>query len=342
MRTAFSLSRRCVFAAILAALSTLALAAIAAAEAPMQKSQAPGYFRMMLGQFEITALCDGVVQLDAALLQNISAADIQKLLAREFIDSPHKLPASVNAYLVNTGAKLVLIDAGSGSAMGATLGRLVEDLKASGYKPEQVDAALITHLHPDHVAGLLNAQSKPVFPNAVVYVRKAENNYWLSAAEPENVPAAYQEHLKQARQLVRSVARPYLALNQWKTFDDADLPIAGIKAVPIPGHTPGHTAYEIQSAGKSLLILGDMIHCAAVQFARPDAAVSFDSDPQQAIATRAAVFRRVAENKTLVAGMHLPFPGIGRLRIEGKNAYSWAPVDYAPIPAAQSSGKPAE
>ena len=100
----------------------------------------------------------------------------------------------------------------------------------------------------------------------------------------------------------------------------------------VPGHTPGHTAYEIESDGQSLLILGDMIHCAAVQFARPEAAVSFDADAKQAVSTREAVFRRVADGKTLVAGMHLPFPGIGRLRVEGKNAYSWAPIEYSPTP----------
>jgi glyoxylase-like metal-dependent hydrolase (beta-lactamase superfamily II) len=323
-------------------LSIFNLALNASAEAPMQKSQASGYYRMMLGQFEITALFDGVVDLDAALLKNVSETEIQKLLARAFIDNSHKLPTSVNAYLVNTGSKLVLIDAGSGTSLGPTLGRLVQNLDASGYKPEQVDAVLITHLHPDHVAGLTNAGGKPVFPKAVVYVRKAEQDYWFSAAEPENVPPAFKEHLQKVRKMVRDTANPYQALNQWKTFENADLPISGVKAVSIPGHTPGHTAYEIQSEGRSLLILGDMIHCAAVQFARPDAAVSFDENPKQAVSTRETMFRRVADGKTLVAGMHLPFPGIGRVRLEGTDVYSWVPIDYSPMPTAPAPGSKEE
>ena len=195
------------------------------AEAPMQKTQAPGYYRMMLGQFEVTALFDGIVELDAALLKNISEKDVKELLSRSMIDDPHKLPTSVNAYLINTGSNLVLVDAGSGKALGPTLGYLLKNLKASGYTAEQVDAVLLTHLHSDHVAGLLDADGKPAFPKAVVYVAKAENDYWLSDAEPKNIPPEYQELMKQARKMAHDIAEPYIKLGQWKTFEN-DLPIS--------------------------------------------------------------------------------------------------------------------
>jgi glyoxylase-like metal-dependent hydrolase (beta-lactamase superfamily II) len=300
------------------------------AEAPMQKTQAPGYYRMMLGQFEVTALFDGIVECDAALLQNISETDVKELLTRSMIDTPHKLPTSVNAYLINTGSNLVLVDAGSGKALGPALGYLQQNLKAAVYKADQVDAVLMTHLHPDHVCGLLDADGKAAFPKAVVYVAKAENDFWRSDVEPKNIPPEYTEHLKQARKMVHDAAEPYIDLGRWKTFEN-DLPIPGLKAVPISGHTPGHTAYEITSGKNSLIIIGDMVHFAAVQFPRPDAAVSFDLDQKQAVMSREALFRRVADGKTFVAGMHLSFPGIGRLRSDGKNAYSWVPVDYSPI-----------
>jgi glyoxylase-like metal-dependent hydrolase (beta-lactamase superfamily II)/Flp pilus assembly protein TadD len=302
-----------------------------------KKTQAPGFYRMMLGNVEITALFDGIVDLDTALLQNISPEEINTLLKRAMIDDPHKIPASTNAYLVNTGVKLVLIDAGGGKAFPG-LGHLIENLKASGYKSEEVDAVLITHLHPDHVAGLIGGDGKPVYSKAVVYVAKAENDYWLSDAEPE-VPAVFKEHLKKARKQVRDTAKPYLDSKRWRTFDEGKLPILGIKAVAIPGHSPGHTAYEIQSAGQKLLVIGDTIHVGAIQFAKPDAAVSFDSDPKKAVATREALFQRITDGKTFVADMHVAFPGIGRIRADGKNSFGWVPIDYTPLPPSQEPSK---
>jgi glyoxylase-like metal-dependent hydrolase (beta-lactamase superfamily II) len=319
------------FAVLFAALSLSILPSVLRAEAPMAKTQAPGYYRMMLGQFEVTALLDGSVTLDAALLRNTSEAEIQTLLARQFIDNPHKIPSSVNAYLINTGQKLILVDAGGGNLCGPAMGNLPKNLKAAGYEPDQVDAVLITHLHPDHVAGILDPAGKPAFPNAVVYVAKPESDYWLSTADPQKAPPEYRQHLEGAIKLIRKAADPYLASGQWKTFSGAELPLAGVRAVAIPGHTPGHTAYEFTSGDQSLVVIGDMVHSAAVQFPRPDVAVSFDSDPKQAVATRETLFRRVAAQKTLIAGMHLPFPGLGRLRPDGENAYTWVPVEYSPL-----------
>jgi glyoxylase-like metal-dependent hydrolase (beta-lactamase superfamily II) len=328
-----SIRRSWLWIGVFAAAAALGRTADVTAAAPMQKTQSPGFYRMMVGQIEVTALLDGVIDLDAALLKNVANTELRELLARALVDDPHKIPAPANAYLINTGSKLVLVDTGAGKVFGPRLGHLRENLAAAGYKPEQVDAVLITHLHGDHVGGLLNAAGKPAFPNATVYLAKAEDDYWRSAAEPE-VPEAYKEHLKQARQMARDIAAPYLALGRWKTFEGDDLPIDGIKVVAIPGHTPGHTAYEIESEGKRFIVIGDTVHFAAVQFARPEAAVSFDFDSKQAVATREALFHRLADGKTLVADMHIAFPGIGRLRSEGKNGYVWVPIEYSPLPAA--------
>ncbi len=333
MTFSFPICPRPFLSALVGTLSILGSAVALRAEAPMVKTQPPGYYRMMLGRFELTALLDGCVELDASLLKNASETEIQTLLARQFIENPHKIPTSVNAYLVNTGAKLILIDTGGGNSCGPTMGNLPKNLKAAGYQPEQVDAVLLTHLHPDHLGGLLDPAGKPAFPNAVVYVSKPESDYWLSTADPEKAPPEYRQHLASAVKLVKKIAAPYLAAGRWKTFpfsDDA-LPLAGIQAVPIIGHTPGHTAYEVTSGGQSLLIIGDMVHCGAVQFPRPEVAVSFDSNPKLAVAMRKAVFRRVAADKTLVAGMHIAFPGLGRLRPDGQSGYAWVPVEYSPV-----------
>jgi glyoxylase-like metal-dependent hydrolase (beta-lactamase superfamily II) len=300
------------------------------AEAPMVKSQSPGYYRMMLGKFEVTALLDGCMDLDAALLRDISETEVQKMLARGFIGDLHKIPITCNAYLVNTGSKLIMIDAGGGQSSGAVFGGLPANLKAAGYAPEQVDIILITHLHPDHFGGLLSADGNPAYPKATVYLAKAENDFWTSDEEPNlDVPPAMKEHFTAARKLAKKTAEQYLALKQWKTFENTDLPVADVKAVPLPGHTPGHTGYEIASEGKSLLAIGDAIHVGAVQFPHPEAAVSFDADSPQAVSVRKALFHRLAGSQTIIACAHISFPGLGHLREEAENSYVWVPLDYS-------------
>ena len=297
------------------------------AEAPLVKTQAPGYYRMMIGQFEITALSDGFLGLDTKMLQNASETEINSLLARMFVGIP-KMETALNAYLINTGSKLVLVDAGAAKAFGPTLGNIMQNLKASGYDPAQIDAVVITHMHADHIAGLLDGANKPAFPKALIYVAQAENDFWLSATEAKKAPV----HVQKFFQISQDVARPYIASGRWKTFGNDHLFTPGIKAVLIPGHTPGHAAIEVLSNAESLLIIGDMVHSMAVQFSRPDVTFVFDIDSKQAVSTRQVIFKGAAESKTFVAGMHLPFPGVGRIRADGNNIYTWVPVEFSPLP----------
>ncbi len=311
----------CFMAAILLCFSTLARA-----EAPLAKTQVPGYYRMMLGQFEVTALFDGALQMDVKRLTNAKPEDIQRLLARMFVGS-EKMQTAVNAYLINTGTHLVLVDAGGGTIYGPLLGNVLGNMKTAGYRPEQVDTVILTHMHGDHIAGLIDAGGAPVFPNAAIHAAKVESDYWLSPTNAAAAPAEWQRIFKSAH----ATSAPYSAQGKWKTFSIGTELVPGIKAVATPGHTPGHTAFSIESQGQKLLIWGDLVHSHAVQFAQPEVAFDFDVDPKQAIATRRAVFKSMAESKDLVAGMHLPFPGIGHVRAEGSGVYSWVPVEYTPI-----------
>lgn len=312
--------RRLAVAGLLALGSSLAVA-----DAPLQKTQVPGYYRLMLGQFEVTALYDGAIDLDEKLLKNIDKRDLQRLLAREFLKGP-KVQTAVNAYLVNTGNRLILVDAGAAKLFGPGLGNIVDNLKAAGYAPEQVDTVLVTHLHGDHINGLVTPDGQRVFANAEVWSAKADNDFWLSEAIAAQAPKDFQPFFKMSR----DAAAPYLAAGKWKTFDSDRELLAGVSSVDTHGHTPGHASYLFQSGDQRLLVLGDLVHNHAVQFARPEVAFEFDNDPKQAVATRKRIFHQAARDRLMVAGMHLPFPGVGHVRKEAKG-YAWVPAEFAPL-----------
>ncbi|MCL2459488.1 MAG: MBL fold metallo-hydrolase [Desulfobulbus sp.] len=296
------------------------------ARAPLAQIQAPGYYRMQLGQFEITALYDGATHLGAKLLYDAKPADLDRLLARMFVGNP-SMQTAVNAYLINTGEHLVLIDAGAAQLLGPGLGHVVDNMKAAGYEPAQVDTVVITHLHADHIGGLIDQEGKPLFPQAAILVAQIDHDYWLSEKTAAAAPEAARPFFKMAR----DVAAPYLANGHWKTFAEGTVLVPGVKAVKAYGHTPGHTAYAVESAGQKLLIWGDVVHAHAVQFAKPGVSIEYDTDRKQAVATRKALMKEMAASQSLVAGMHLPFPGIGHVRAEGKGSYAWVPVEFSPM-----------
>ncbi len=304
----------------------MGLATLTYAEAPKVLTQVPGYYRIQLGQFEITALYDGAIELDTKLLKNTTATDLQRLLSRMFVGNP-KMQTAVNAYLINTGKNLVLVDTGAAKLFGPSLGFVLQNMKASGYEPTQVDTVIITHLHGDHMGGLNDAGGQPLFSKAKILVSQADNDFWLSQKVADEAPEAMKPFFKMAR----DSAAPYLASGQWATFTEGSVLVPGIQAVKASGHTPGHTAYAVESDGQKLLIWGDLVHAHAVQFARPGVSIEFDVDQKQAIATRRSIMKTAAAEKFLVAGMHLPFPGIGHVRADGKGSYSWVPIEFAPL-----------
>ncbi|TFW10270.1 MBL fold metallo-hydrolase [Oxalobacteraceae bacterium OM1] len=305
-----------------AAVFPLLHAAPAAAAAPMAKTFAPGYYRMMLGDFEITVLSDGTVPLPVdTQMTNAKPEDVRKQLAQHFLKPP--VETSVNGFLVNTGSKLVLIDTGAGSLFGPTLGRLAANLKASGYQPEQVDEIYITHMHGDHIGGL-SADGKAVFPNAVVRADQHDADYWLSKANLEKAPD--KDSFKGAMMMFQ----PYVEAGRFKPFNGSTDLVPGVKALAAHGHTPGHTTYVVESKGEKLVLWGDLMHVAAVQFAHPETTINFDSDNKAAAAERKKAYADAARGAYWIGAAHLSFPGVGHLRSEGKG-YAFEPVNYLPL-----------
>jgi glyoxylase-like metal-dependent hydrolase (beta-lactamase superfamily II) len=310
---------------LLALAAACTMTAPALAGAPMVKTQAPGYYRMMLGEFEVTALSDGTVDLPMdKWLTGTTPQHVTQVLARHDLKPP--VETSVNGYLVNTGAKLVLIDAGAAGLFGPTLGRLVANLKAAGYQPEQVDEVYITHMHPDHIGGLADGD-KPAFPNAVVRADKHEADLWLSQAHMDQAP----KEAKRFFQGAMASLKPYVAAGKFVPFDGDTELVPGVRAQASHGHTPGHSLYLVESKGQKLALWGDLMHVAAVQFAEPAVTFQSDKDPKAAAAQRKKAYAEAASQGYWVAAAHLSFPGIGHVHAEGPG-YRWVPANYVSAP----------
>ncbi|UTY57211.1 MBL fold metallo-hydrolase [Massilia sp. erpn] len=316
--TLFKLSQPIAVAAAVAAAFSFAPAQAAA---PMAKFQAPGFYRTMLGDFEVTVLSDGTTELPVDKLLQQPAAKNNQALRKAFTKSP--LETSFNGFLINTGSKLVLIDTGAASLFGPTLGKLAGNLKAAGYQPEQVDEIYITHMHFDHVGGLA-AGKEAAFPNAVVRAGKADADYWLSQANMDKAPADTKGFFQGAM----SSMAPYIGANKFQPITQNGELTPGIKSYASAGHTPGHISYIVESKGEKLVLLGDLIHVAAVQFENPSVGMAFDSEGKAAIAERKAAFAAAAKDGYLIGAAHLPFPALGHLKASGKG-YTFIPVNYS-------------
>jgi len=303
-----------------AALFTLVSGAALAA-APFAKTQAPGFYRTMLGDFEVTVLNDGTVDLPMDKLLHNKPGKTEKALTEHFRKAP--VETSVNAFLINTGSKLVLVDTGAGKLFGPTLGNLLVNLKAAGYQPEQIDEIYITHLHPDHVGGL-GELNKPAFPNAVVRADKRDADFWLSKVNLEKAPEASKGFFQGAQNSLAA----YASGSRFQPFDGNTQLAPGVRATSSYGHTPGHTTYVVESKGQKLVLMGDLLHSAETQFDDPSITIDFDSDSKAALAQRKAAFAEAAKQGYLFGAAHLPFPALGHLRAKG-TAYQFYPVTFS-------------
>jgi glyoxylase-like metal-dependent hydrolase (beta-lactamase superfamily II) len=276
-----------------------------------------GVHHMKAGSAEVITLQDSQMQLNASLLRGIDAAALNSILG-----SNGPGPASDNAFLIRTGGHTVLVDAGNRpQPSGGNSGQLAERLRSAGVKPESVEAVLITHMHGDHIGGLLTLDGKRAFPNARVRMAQAEYDYYLNPALEKSANQTDRDRYKQTT----AAFAPYIADGSVRPFAPGEAPFAGVTAIPIPGHTPGHTAYAVGSGKDAVWFVGDIVHFGKVQFKRPDATVSFDVDTARAKTSRIEILQKAAQSGAIVAGAHLLFPGMGRVKADG-SGFDWIPV----------------
>lgn len=287
-----------------------------------RRAQPPGVYRYRVGDLQITALSDGSVPTDLhALLHGTTTEEVDRLLHRAFLHNPQE--ASINAFLIDLGSRQVLVDTGAGSLFGPGQGgKLLGSLQAAGYAPEDIDDILLTHIHADHSGGL-SRDGQRLFPQATVHVGKADLDFFLDPAHQGGVEGYDKRYFVGALDNVG----PYVKANKVHALTGETPLFPGLKALPAPGHTPGHFFYLLESQGETVEFIGDTVHAASVQFPKPAITIEFDVSEKDAAAQRAKLFAAAARSRILIAAPHLPYPGLGHVRAEAEG-YTFVPVEY--------------
>ena len=291
-----------------------------------QQPQVAGFYQHQVGNTQITALLDGTNFISPTLFQNTPQDQVHKILKKYHADQAKGVQTSVNAFMVNTGQSLVLVDSGTADCFGAHLGSVMKNLKAAGYQPEQVDTILLTHLHPDHSCGV-SKNGIANYPNATIYVSENEADYWLDPKQLQKISKDKQANYTGTVAKIKAALAPYQAKQQFKTFKLGDK-INGFEVISTPGHTPGHFSYKLKTSDEDVIFIGDIVHSHTVQFDQPKTAIDYDIDPKKAVETRLKQFADYAKNGQTIAAPHLPFPGIGHIYSADGKSYQWIPVHF--------------
>jgi glyoxylase-like metal-dependent hydrolase (beta-lactamase superfamily II) len=318
-----ALTRRSFIAASVAA--GTALSRPAAAATPKATMQGPGAYRYKLGDYQLTALYDGTwfVPIDNKFVHNASAAQVNDALAAAFLP-PSVLPVSFTALLVNTGAKLVLIDTGTAGQITDTAGVMLDNLKLAGIAPANIDTILISHFHPDHIDGIKTKDGVKVFPNAEILVPEPEWAFWMDDGNMSRFDGVVHKYFLNARRVFSDIA------GEVRRFKPGAEVAPGIVSVPAYGHTPGHTAFAVHSGNQSLLAMSDTAREPWLFVRHPEWQPGYDMDGPLAAKARTDMLDRAAADRMLVEAYHFPFPACGHI-VKSGTGFDLAPVMWAPL-----------
>ena len=267
-----------------------------------------------VGTNTVSMLADGHFSLPSAFFQG---ADEEALAA-----AGDPIDVGATAWLVRNGDRVILVDTGSGQALSGmfpTVGKLDALLAAEGIEKTAITDIILTHMHADHIGGLLGPDAGG-FANAKIHVAEAEWAFWTNPALPANAPDADKPMIE----LLQSIAAP-LADRVMTYVGEADLG-GGVTLVPLPGHTAGHSGVRIAADdGEALFIVGDAIISEALQFADPSVSYALDSDPARAIATRTMLLNQLVDSETVFSATHLSYPGTGRV-VRAGEGFAFVPL----------------
>jgi glyoxylase-like metal-dependent hydrolase (beta-lactamase superfamily II) len=294
-----------------------------AISAPVRRPQtpdpAPGYYRFRVGDAHCTALYDGIWEKAHApgFIRNASIDETRHALAAAALPSAF-VPIPISALVVDLNDRLVLCDAGGGGQVHAfnpqsvfVSGRLIENLKAAGIDPGKIETILVSHFHPDHICGLLGRDtSAPVFPNAEIIVPAAEYRWWTDPSLPGRLPEA-------RRSLAQRIQSVFPGWRNLLPVAGEDEVVPGIRFVAAPGHTPGHTAFHLNSGSQQLMISADTAYVPALLGPHPGWHGVYDQDGPLAEASRRRLLDRVVAEGMAICGSHFPWPSVGRVAKDG-------------------------
>lgn len=283
--------------------------------------QVPGIYHRAIGDIVVTAISDGYADAGIESLRNIDPSEAL-LMFEEKLRPVRR--ASINCYLVHSEGRTALIDTGCGPYFGPTAGQLLRNLSAIGIGCDEIDAILLTHIHPDHSAGLTDvADGRRIFTNAKLVVHRNELVHWFDDVE---MAKASDQDRRFFFDTAREQVTPYKDVVQ--PFEEQTEVFPGVLSRPLLGHTPGHSGFTISSKGEELLIWGDTIHVPEIQISRPDVTLTFDCDQALAAKTREEIFKEVSSRNLLVAGSHLDFPGFAHV-VQRREGYHLLPEPWS-------------